>query len=240
MFYETLALGWMISIPTFFLDNDEPAKIRKLKYGKAGCFRPTPYGVEYRTPSCWWIKSPAAMSLIYGFAKLAWEMAIYQIGGNSGPTFKNYILKQTKISLDNEGRGALDESDESTIQKLWHTIRPYVILFGMGSRNPVSATYADSDMRERVCNKTMTSVAEDYVVWDFAAFEYLLANGLPALIPPNPLTAWSARGRKSTYRPYNGIGFSKLSQLKFYKNPDFHKFQKSLLKEAFPHFTSFY
>jgi hypothetical protein len=233
-------LDLMISIPTFFLDNDESAKIRKLKYGKAGCFRPTPYGVEYRTPSCWWLKSPATMSLIYGFAKLAWEMAIYQIGGKSGPTFKNYILKQTKISLDNEVRGSLDESDEKTIQKLWHTLRPYVILFGMGSRNPVSATYTDEYMGDRVCNKTSAAAQESHVVWDFAAFEYILANGLSTLIPANPLTAWSARGRKSAYKSYAGMGFSKLSQAKFIGNTDFHKFQKSLLKEAFPYFTSFY
>lgn len=47
------------------LDNSPEAIRRKQLYGKAGCFRPTSYGIEYRTLSNFWIKSKDLVRLIY-------------------------------------------------------------------------------------------------------------------------------------------------------------------------------
>jgi hypothetical protein len=38
---------------------------RRSMYGKAGCFRPKPYGVEYRTLSNAWLTSPELMKWVY-------------------------------------------------------------------------------------------------------------------------------------------------------------------------------
>ncbi len=46
------AMDYFFSLPMLFSADD--ASRRKL-YGKAGCFRVKPYGVEYRTPSNFWI-----------------------------------------------------------------------------------------------------------------------------------------------------------------------------------------
>ena len=43
----------------FAPDNRPLEKSRRRLYGKAGAFRPKPYGVEYRVPSNSWLKSPA-------------------------------------------------------------------------------------------------------------------------------------------------------------------------------------
>lgn len=39
------------------LDDADPDRIRRMMYGKAGAFRPKPYGVEWRVPSNFWLHS---------------------------------------------------------------------------------------------------------------------------------------------------------------------------------------
>jgi hypothetical protein len=244
-------LDLMISIPTFFLNNDESAKIRRTKYGKAGCFRPTPYGIEYRTPSAWWLRSPMTMSLIYGFARIAWEMATLSISSSkNAPTFKDLILSETEIK-ENDVRGALDEGDEKSISEIWNAIRPYVVLYGLGNRNPVSlgnvlgdqADVADFERDVEHLVKTHREKKEE--VWNFsvnpvfsvAAFEYMLRNDTPRLIAKDPVTEWNLRSgsrAKRAYHPNHGMGFSVLAYKRLAGNKDFQKFQKSLMKEILP------
>jgi len=52
-------------IVSMVLDNSEEAIKRRQLYGKAGCHRPTDYGVEYRTLSNYWLKSPELVMLMY-------------------------------------------------------------------------------------------------------------------------------------------------------------------------------
>lgn len=47
------------------LDRSQSAQNRRKLYGKAGCFRPTDYGVEYRTMSNFWCKHPDLVRLVY-------------------------------------------------------------------------------------------------------------------------------------------------------------------------------
>lgn len=47
-----------VGLPLVLMDNDPTSSARKKLYGKAGRFRVTPYGVEYRTPSPYWLTSP--------------------------------------------------------------------------------------------------------------------------------------------------------------------------------------
>lgn len=43
----------------------DPDSMRRDLYGKAGAFRPKSYGVEYRTPSNYWIRTPALMEWVF-------------------------------------------------------------------------------------------------------------------------------------------------------------------------------
>lgn len=64
-----------VGCPMTLLDNSEASLQRKRLYGKAGRFRPTDYGVEYRTPSNFWLSSPKTAELIWDLTMMALESA---------------------------------------------------------------------------------------------------------------------------------------------------------------------
>jgi hypothetical protein len=54
-----------LGIPSVFLDDDPTSKNRKKIYGQAGRFRFTSYGIEYRSLSNFWLKSPKLVSFVF-------------------------------------------------------------------------------------------------------------------------------------------------------------------------------
>jgi hypothetical protein len=55
-------LDLLLGVPSVLIDKDEE---RRKLYGKAGCFRPKPYGVEYRTLSNFWIWDNKTIEWVY-------------------------------------------------------------------------------------------------------------------------------------------------------------------------------
>jgi hypothetical protein len=55
-------LDYYLGLPSVFYDNDVE---RREMYGKAGCLRVKPYGMEYRTLSNAWLNSEKLMRLVY-------------------------------------------------------------------------------------------------------------------------------------------------------------------------------
>jgi len=66
------------------LDRDESNITRRKNYGRAGEYRPKPYGLEYRVPSNFWLKHYVLWSLASGLMR---------------NTIMHYRLKQTKNLL---------------------------------------------------------------------------------------------------------------------------------------------
>lgn len=56
------AMDLFLAVPSVLMDE---GKERKQLYGKAGAFRPKPYGVEYRTLSNFWIFSPVLIDWVW-------------------------------------------------------------------------------------------------------------------------------------------------------------------------------
>ena len=212
----------LVSIPTLMLDNGPGSKLRRDKYGKAGCFRPTPYGIEYRTPSCWWLKSPMTASLVYGLGRLAWTMMVSGVDED---------LRKA-IGFDDEAvRGAVDETDITTAYQIWEKMRPYVALSSATRANPLHIASASSSHYEDVFPSSFTKRMPEHrgkTVYALAVFEYMLKNGLESVINPNVKSEWHV-GNPSQWRNTRGFMVGSYQGLK--GNPDFMKFQKSFLKE---------
>ena len=66
-----------VGIPSILYDTD--TERRKL-YGKAGCFRLTSYGYEYRTLSSYWITEPKNMEFIWN--QLEKALSAFVLGKN--------------------------------------------------------------------------------------------------------------------------------------------------------------
>ncbi len=75
---------------------------RRELYGKAGAFREKDYGVEYRTPSNYWITSQDMMRWVYGQCELA----------------EQFVKQGNVLENDEIGQLIQDTINESSIEKL--------------------------------------------------------------------------------------------------------------------------
>ena len=66
----TKQLDWSVGLYCYLLDKD---KERKKLYGRAGAFRPKPYGLEYRTPPNAWLKHPQNILDIFKISRKAFD-----------------------------------------------------------------------------------------------------------------------------------------------------------------------
>jgi hypothetical protein len=64
-------LDLLVGNTAVLLDRDPLQVERRRYYGKAGEYRLPPYGLEYRTPSNFWLRSYPMMSLMFGLARLS-------------------------------------------------------------------------------------------------------------------------------------------------------------------------
>ena len=103
-------MDFFLGLPSLAYDND---KLRREMYGKAGCYRPKPYGVEYRTLSNAWLKSEKLMRWVFrntqeGMRRLVNGDALFNKYGdiqaiinNSDKTEAMKIVKAEKIEVCN-------------------------------------------------------------------------------------------------------------------------------------------
>jgi hypothetical protein len=210
-------LDLIVGLVTLPLDNAPGSKQRREKYGKAGCFRPTPYGVEYRTPSCWWLASSPTTSLVLGLARTAWNLLVWGLDDE---------FRKLTETPDGDIRAIVDEGDTKESYKVWKRIRPYLAVTGTVS-NPlhVSAIYSKMDVRWKYNYNSLISPLHGKAgagVSALAAFEYAIKNGIGVLADPDPIVEWN----KTSY------GFTAGSYVKLIDNPDFHKFQTEFLEKT--------
>ena len=68
-------LDCMVGRPLFNIDHE--GYLRRKLYGGEGCFRPTPFGLEYRTPSNVWLNSPEMVTWVATQAFEAVKQTVY-------------------------------------------------------------------------------------------------------------------------------------------------------------------
>lgn len=99
-------LDYCIGLPS--LDFDQDSKRREL-YGKAGSFRPKPYGMEYRTMSPMWLMSMGHTSMVY-----------------QGSIKALRLLNEGRV-LDEEFDGLARDCIDQNITK-WRELHPALLL----------------------------------------------------------------------------------------------------------------
>lgn len=88
-----------LGVPSVLKDNDTK---RRSLYGKAGCFRLTPYGLEYRVLSSYFLSSKATLTWVWN-------------GINKAIVAFN---NRKKLAPANLVQKAINESDKETAEAL--------------------------------------------------------------------------------------------------------------------------
>ena len=107
------------------LDRGESAIARRKLYGKAGTFRPTEYGLEYRTLSNFWLKSPELVKLIYRLTRDA--VSLYLL--NYTPKVLGAVDEKEVVKVINSGDSekALELFANHVVPELSaHTVEQYM------------------------------------------------------------------------------------------------------------------
>ncbi len=90
-----------VGIPLVLMDNDPTSLARKELYGKAGRFRPTEYGVEYRTPSPYWLTNPRLASITAQLTFLVMEIGDNKQGDE---VLNSFNMDDVKNAIDNHDK----------------------------------------------------------------------------------------------------------------------------------------
>lgn len=102
------AMDLFISVPLVIM---EPDSERKLLYGKAGAFRPKPYGLEYRSPSNWYLSSDETIKWAFESTKNA-----FKYFGEKGPLAGDLPNHVEEVINTNNKSAALDLVKEFNLQ----------------------------------------------------------------------------------------------------------------------------
>lgn len=109
----------LVGLPLTVIDNLEESKKRKKIYGKAGRYRKTKYGVEYRTLSNYWLSNPELVDLVYDLTEKSYNYLFEGKELNEEISLKtreiiNYDQQEKALELINE----LDFFDKPIIGRI--------------------------------------------------------------------------------------------------------------------------
>lgn len=105
------AMDLFLGVPSLFMDDDVD---RRIMYGKAGCFRPKEFGVEYRVLSNFWVADESLSTWAYN----ATIQAIEFINENGIDALDKYEDKIVKCINTNDKELATELMDKFNIKKV--------------------------------------------------------------------------------------------------------------------------
>jgi hypothetical protein len=103
------------------LDRAPGQAERRENYGRAGEYRPKPYGVEYRTPSNFWLRNYSIMDFMYGMANIAVSVLDSTIKGIED--LEGELIETVDINKVIE---AIDNNDYELARKNFQAITPFL------------------------------------------------------------------------------------------------------------------
>lgn len=93
-----------LGVPSVMMDEDED---RRLLYGKAGAYRPQPWGVEYRTLSNFWLKNKEATKWAYEQTMRAVDRAM----AFGLPENNQHVIAGQKVAKPDNYSRFMEEND---------------------------------------------------------------------------------------------------------------------------------
>lgn len=164
------------------LDRDPMQVERRKNYGRAGEYRLPKHGIEYRTPSNFWLRSYELFGLTFGLARLA-----VIIGTNIYEEENDGRFKITKLGQKHKYRKLLELVDMKDIQNAinnndfdlakanWDKIKDClceIVPIGYFSKYPINKDYIE-------------------------AFDFFISQGIEHWFKEDPLQHWTRRAEKS-------------------------------------------
>jgi len=151
-------LDLFVAIPAVLMEQGDDPKLRRKLYGRSGAFRYTPYGLEYRVLSNFWMSSPPLMSLFMGLTRFAVNiMGGYLIKNNTplqkaGKEAWDWLnVKENILKL----RMAIDENEFSLAKYIYDDIIEPIFKkypFLNGNDMPLSTTMHRTIFKHVVIN----------------------------------------------------------------------------------------
>jgi hypothetical protein len=125
-------LDLFIALPFVMLANSVDEYKRRKIYGQAGCFRSKQYGIEYRTLSSFWIRSPETCSLVFDMVEFVNNFMEEGLHKKFWSTKEGKTGSYNKNSYDcfgydyQEVRKAINECDINVAKKYYKFISNFM------------------------------------------------------------------------------------------------------------------
>lgn len=102
------------------LDRHEGNKERRKVYGRAGEYRTPAHGLEYRTLSNFWLRSPVLMSFVMGMARLAVQIVVEST--DTDPLYKELMALVDMRDIEK----AINNNDYDLALRNWRRIEDFL------------------------------------------------------------------------------------------------------------------
>lgn len=190
------------------LDRDVTSATRRFMYGAAGCFRQTKWGIEYRTPSPFWLTAPEIVSLVSGMTRLFFRIRQCKK--------EDYFLD---LVDENLVRHAIDYNDFDAAMKIYKAIK----------QNLITASTEETDP---FCTSGSGDV---YWMGDMngaAAFEWLVMNGVENVLGSTLAERWNLSVSDADFEDHGETAYGWFLGMwsRLDENKEFKKFERHFTK----------
>lgn len=166
-------LDILVGNTSVILDRDPQAAVRRKMYGRAGEFRRPNHGIEYRTPSSFWLKSYALMDLMFSLAITAVDVyATSLVAQDAGPEADiAQVINLKKV------QSAIDRNSANMALENWSLIKDFF-------KTHVPPTYYTYNQ------KGAYPIHRDNVDKVDAFLKLAAKDKLGEFLPPDPVAHW--------------------------------------------------
>lgn len=109
------------------VDRDTTAKNRRKLYGRAGEYRTPKHGLEYRTLSPFWLRSYQLMSMTFGLARLAAQIANCNAASMPSATRWDAAAELLKLIPVKERQQAINMCDTDVAWANWEIVKKFLL-----------------------------------------------------------------------------------------------------------------